>query len=379
VGSVTYYKRRQEMMKQHVYKFEFNYSRMVNGKKTKFVIPIVVHDVGYVDACCRVDEHVKKNFGDRVSEDSLIKYVGEFIEGEFKPFVEMKEEKQMKTYLEMYDEMVGVNKKVELLENRIEKFEKKQEKLKPVKTKPLSIKTKEDLFGEWYCREDVNMMKKICVAIENKRPHVLQGFDMNSMYPQAVDVCKVYRIERDQALKENEVLKDRVECLKLRNKRLEVNEKYYDGEYRKLSDEKKTHEGVINWYKKEFGRLNLIIDDMENRLEKEVVDVCKVYQIERDQALKENEALQERIDWISADSEKVYENIRFTDMENSRLLIEVSGYKKELSQLNLLMDDMENRLEKQVVAREGMLKQLREYKAEKKRMNKIIDALTEDK
>ena len=118
---------------------------------------------------------------------------------------------------------------------------------------------------------------------------------------------------------------------------------------------------------------------MENRLKKEDVDVCKVYQIERDQALKENEVLQERIDWISADSEKVYENLRFTDMENARLLVEVSGYKKELSQLNLLMDDMENRLEKQVVAREGMLKQLREYKAEKKRMNKIIDALTEDK
>ena len=205
-------------MEQHQYLFEFNYSRQVNGKKTEFVAPITVIDVSYMDACTRVDEHVQKNFADRVTEESTIKYVGEFVHGVLKPFVEVKEET-----------------------------------------------------------------------------------DVNSLYPQAMDVCKVYRIERDQALKENEELKKRVKYLIERNNRLEINEKYYDEEYRKLSDEKKTHEMVIN------------------------------------------------------------------------------GYKKELSQLNLLMDDMEDRLEKQVVARDGMLKQLREYKAEKKRMNKIIDALTEDK
>ena len=288
-------------MERHVYKFEFKYERQVNGKKTEFTVPVIVHNECFADACTKVDEFVQKNFADRVTEESTIKYVGEFVHGVLKPFVEMKEEETMKTYVEMYDEMVGVHKKVELLENRVEKFEKKLEQIKPVKTKPLSIKTNEELFGEWYCREDVNMVKKICETIESKQPHVLKQFDVASMYPQAVDVCKVYQIERDQALKENEVLKNRVKYLIERNNRLEVNEKYYDEEYRKLSDEKQTHETVIN------------------------------------------------------------------------------GYKKELSQLNLLMDDMEDRLDKQVVAREGMLKQLREYKTEKKRMNKIIDALTEDK
>ena len=289
-------------MERQVYKFEFKYDRQVNGKKTEFTVPVIVHNECYVDACTKVDEFVRKNFADRVTEESTIKYVGEFVHGVLKPFVEeVKGEEKMKTYVEMYEEMCGVQKNVEQLEKRVDYFEKKQEQLKPVKTKPLSIKTKEDLFGEWYCRGDVNMVKKVCEAIENKLPHVLQGFDVNSMYPQAVDVCKVYQIERDQALKENEELKKRVKYLIERNNRFEVNEKYYDEEYRKLSDEKQTHETVIN------------------------------------------------------------------------------GYKKELSQLNLLMDDMENRLEKQVVAREGMLKQLREYKTEKKRMNKIIDALTEDK
>ena len=288
-------------MERHVYKFEFKYERQVNGKKTEFTVPVIVHNECFADACTKVDEFVQKNFADRVTEESTIKYVGEFVHGVLKPFVEMKEEETMKTYVEMYDEMVGVHKKVELLENRVEKFEKKLEQIKPVKTKPLSIKTNEELFGEWYCREDVNMVKKICETIESKQPHVLKQFDVASMYPQAVDVCKVYQNERDQALKENEVLKNRVKYLIERNNRLEVNEKYYDEEYRKLSDEKQTHETVIN------------------------------------------------------------------------------GYKKELSQLNLLMDDMEDRLDKQVVAREGMLKQLREYKTEKKRMNKIIDALTEDK
>ena len=301
MGSVTYLLE-VYVMERHVYKFEFKYDRQVNGKKTEFTVPVIVHNDCYVDACTKVDEFVRKNFADRVTEESTIKYVGEFVHGVLKPFVEeVKEEEKMKTYVEMYEEMCGVQKNVEQLEKRVEYFEKKQEQLKPVKTKPLSIKTKEDLFGEWYCREDVNMVKKICETIESKQPHALKQFDVASMYPQAVDVCKVYQIERDQALKENEKLKKRVKYLIERNNRFEVNEKYYDEEYRKLSDEKQTHEMVIN------------------------------------------------------------------------------GYKKELSQLNLLMDDMENRLEKQVVAREGMLKQLREYKTEKKRMNKIIDALTEDK
>ena len=306
-------------MKQHVYKFEFNYSRMVNGKKTKFVIPIVVHDVGYVDACCRVDEHVKKNFGDRVSEDSLIKYVGEFIDGEFKPFVEMKEEECMligKSKKELVNLNKGLMIDVDVQKNEIktlkQRCENNHQKIESLQKRVDGFKAIANYmyglpfvriprgsgkinfdkeFGKWYCEQEVSMVKKICEAIEKQQPYTL---DANSMYPQAVDVCKVYQIERDQALKENDVL-------------------------------------------------------------------------------------QERIDWISADSEKVYENLRFTDMENDRLLNEVSGYKKELSQLNLLMYDMENRLEKQVVARDGMLKQLREYKAEKKRMNKIIDALTEDK
>ena len=313
-------------MKQHVYKFEFNYSRMVNGKKTKFVIPIVVHDVGYVDACCRVDEYVKKNFGDRVSEDSLIKYVGEFIEGEFKPFVEMKEEEYMligKSKKELVNLNKGLMIDVDVQKNEIktlkQRCENNQQKIESLQKRVDWFKAKanymfgftfvqgsrgsgkslfEEEFGKWYCEQDVNIVKKMCEAIEKQQPHTL---DANSMYPQAMDVCKVYQIERDRALKENEELKNRVKYLIERNNRLEVNEKYYDEEYRKLSDENQTHETVIN------------------------------------------------------------------------------GYKKELSQLNLLMDDMENRLEKQVVAREGMLKQLREYKAEKKRMNKIIDALTEDK
>ena len=217
MGSVTYLLE-VYVMESHVYQFEFKYDRQVYGKKTEFTVPVIVHNECFADACTKVEEFVRKNFADRVTEESTIKYVGEFVHGVLKPFVEVKEET-----------------------------------------------------------------------------------DVNSMYPQAVDVCKVYKIERDQALKENEALKKRVKYLIERNNRFEVNEKYYDEEYRKLSDEKQTHEMVIN------------------------------------------------------------------------------GYNKELSQLNLLMDDMENRLEKQVVAREGMLKQLREYKEEKKRMNKIIDALTEDK
>ena len=156
-----------------------------------------------------------------------------------------------------------------------------------------------NLFKESFIdSKTADVLQEMIKKIEKQESKV---YDVNSLYPQAVDVCKVYQIERDQALKENEELKKRVKYLIERNNRLEINEKYYDEEYRKLSDEKQTHEMVIN------------------------------------------------------------------------------GYKKELYQLNLLMDDMENRLEKQVVAREGMLKQLREYKAEKKRMTKIIDALTEDK
>ena len=404
MGSVTYLLE-VYVMERHVYKFEFKYDRQVNGKKTEFTVPVIVHNECYADACTKVNEFVRKNFADRVTEESTIKYVGEFVHGVLKPFVEEVKEEECMLIGKSKKELVNLNKglmiDVNVQKNEIktlkQRCENNQQKIESLQKRVDGFKAKANYmcglpivriprgsgkinfdkeFGKWYCEQDVNMVKKICEAIEKQQPYTL---DANSVYPQTVDVCKVYQIERDQALKENEELKERVECLKLRNKRLEVKEKYYDGEYRKLSDEKKTHEGVINWYKKEICRLNRIIDDMENRLEKEVVDVCKVYQIERDQALKENEALQERIDWISADSEKVYENLRFTDMENDRLLNEVSGYKKELSQLNLLMDDMENRLEKQVVARDGMLKQLREYKAEKKRMNKIIDALTEDK
>ena len=296
MGSVTYLLEVDEM-ERHVYKFEFKYDRQVNGKKTEFTVPVIVHDECYVNACTKVDEVVQKNFADRVTEESTIKYVGEFVHGVLKPFVEeVMEEEKMKTYVEMYEEMCGVQKTVEQLEKRVEEFEAK-EKYKGgftfVQGSIGSGKSKkyEDLLKAWSDSDDSNLIKRAIEAIEKQQVQVL---DVNSMYPQAVDVCKVYQIERDQALKENEVL-------------------------------------------------------------------------------------QERIDWISADSEKVYENIRFTDMENARLLTEVSGYKKELSQLNLLMDDMENRLEKQVVARDGMLKQLREYKVEKKRMNKIIDALTEDK
>ena len=298
MGSVTYLLEVYGM-ERHVYKFEFKYDRQVNGKKTDFTVPVIVHDECYVDACTKVDEFVRKNFADRVTEESTIKYVGEFVHGVLKPFVEeVKEEEKMKTYVEMYEEMCGVQKNVEQLEKRVEEFEAK-EKYKGgftfVQGSRGSWKSNFDKeFGKWYCEQDVNMVKKICEAIEKQQPHIL---DVNSMYPQAVNVCKVYRIERDQALKENEALKKRVKYLIERNNRFEVNEKYYDEEYRKLSDEKQTHEMVIN------------------------------------------------------------------------------GYKKELSQLNLLMDDMEDRLEKQVVARDGMLKQLREYKVEKKRMNKTIDII----
>ena len=117
-------------MEQHQYLFEFNYSRQVNGKKTEFVAPITVIDVSYMDACTRVDEHVQKNFADRVTEESTIKYVGEFVHGVLKPFVEeVKEEEKMKTYVEMYEEMCGVQKNVEQLEKRVDYFEKKQEQL----------------------------------------------------------------------------------------------------------------------------------------------------------------------------------------------------------------------------------------------------------
>ena len=289
------------MVNQYV--FEFKYKKVVFGKEKEFMNQIDVLDNNFNSACEKAIAHVQKNFSEYwCANGSSFKYVGERVKGVVKLFVEeVKEDKKMNTVYEMWSEKCLLENKVEQLEKRIAYFEKKREQIKPVKTKPLSIKTKEELFGEWYCREDVNMMKKICETIESKQPHALKQFDVASMYPQAVNVCKVYRIERDQALKENEELKKRVKYLIERNNRLEINEKYYDEQYRKLSDEKKTHEMVIN------------------------------------------------------------------------------GYKKELSQLNLLMDDMENRLEKQVVAREGMLKQLREYKAEKKRMNKIIDALTEDK
>ena len=287
----------------HQYVFEFKYKKVVFGKEIELTHGVNVLDNNYQSACKKAMEHTKDHFHQWNDEGSSFKYVGEKINGVLKPFVEeVKGEEKMKTYVEMYEEMCGVQKKVEQLEKRVEEFEAKEAYKKRftfIQDSRVSGKSNfETEFGKWYCEQDVNMVKKICEEIEKQQPQI---FDVNSMYPQAVDVCKVYQIERDQALKENEALKNRVKYLIERNNRLEVNEKYYDEEYRKLSDENQTHETVIN------------------------------------------------------------------------------GYKKELSQLNLLMDDMEDRLDKQVVAREGMLKQLREYKTEKKRMNKIIDALTEDK
>lgn len=369
MGSVTLIFGRMNGMKQHVYQFNFNYHKQVNGKKQEFIVPINTHNTCYVDACTEVDEFVQKNFAEYITEESTIKYVGEFVPGVLKPFVEVKEETDVK----MFDEMKIKKSKVEMAEMIVrlkeevmherrdrcalvkdgyllrEEVQELKEKIEDYKSVNNSLcyehgktmeenrelgsqihqlqkrvdgfKAKANYMGGFtfvqgsrgsgkkefekqrlmlngFMYTD-NTLDDIIEKIKNTQPQIfdVKIFDANSMYPQAVDVCKVYQIERDQALKENEALQKRVKYLIERNNRFEVNEKYYDEEYRKLSDEKQTHEMVIN------------------------------------------------------------------------------GYKKELSQLNLLMDDMENRLEKQVVARDGMLKQLREYKTEKKRMNKTIDII----
>ena len=51
-------------MERHVYKFEFKYERQVNGKKTEFTVPVIVHNECYADACTKVDEFVRKNFAE---------------------------------------------------------------------------------------------------------------------------------------------------------------------------------------------------------------------------------------------------------------------------------------------------------------------------
>lgn len=332
MGSVTYLLE-VYAMERHVYKFEFKYDRQVNGKKTEFTVPVIVHNECYADACTKVNEFVQKNFADRVTEESTIKYVGEFVHGVLKPFVEEVKEEEYMLIGKSKKELVNLNKglmiDVDVQKNEIktlkQRCETNQQKIESLQKQVDGFKAKAnymsgftfvqgsrgsgktnfetELFKQRFNdsfleSKTADVIQEMIKKIENTQPTII---DVASMYPQEVDICKVYRIERDQALKENEALKNRVKYLIERNNRFEVNEKYYDEEYRKLSDEKQTHEMVIN------------------------------------------------------------------------------GYKKELSQLNLLMDDMEDRLEKQVIAREGMLKQLREYKAEKKRMNKIIDALTEDK
>ena len=324
----------------HQYVFEFKYKKVVFGKERELTHEVNVLDNNYQSACKKAIEHTKDHFHQWNDEGSSFKYVGEKINGVFKPFVEEVKGEENMWLGKSRKELINLNKglmidvdvqknEIKTLKQRCEtnhqKIESLQKRVDGLKAKAnyksgftfiqdsrgsgktnfeteLFKKHFKDSFLESKTADVINEMIK---KIENKQPHVI---DVNSMYPQAVDVCKVYQIERDQALKENEAI----------NKN------------RKLM------------------RVDLENSEKMNRL-----------------LVKENE--------------KLCENIRFMDKENWSLLNAVAGYKKELSQLNLLMDDMENRLEKQVVAREGMLKQLREYKAEKKRMNKIIDALTEDK
>ena len=60
MGSVTYLLEVYGM-ERHVYKFEFKYDRQVNGKKTEFTVPVIVHNECYADACTKVNEFVRKN------------------------------------------------------------------------------------------------------------------------------------------------------------------------------------------------------------------------------------------------------------------------------------------------------------------------------
>ena len=286
----------KSMVKEHQYHFELKYNRMVNGVKKEYVVPITAINKRFTDACNRVDEYVKENFGDRVTTDSRIQYVGEFVNGKLIPFVEVKkEDKEMRT-----------------------------------KKKSYEVMEMENGFLSRY----VEQLKK-----------VIDGW-----------------IEMDNA--------KRIKISELENRMKEKQKKLnvvYNGGFQFMSgsrgsgkQEFERQRSMLNSFMYTDNTLDDIIEKVKNThpqifdvnsLYPQAVDVCKVYQIERDQALKENDALMNK----------------------------VSGYKKELGKLNLLMDDMENRLEKELIVRQGMNNQMKKWKAEMKRKNKIIDALTEDK
>lgn len=76
------------MVKEHQYHFEFRYKMMIKGRECEYEVPITAINTCYVDACNKVDEYVQKNFAEYINEKSTINYVGEFMDGVLKPFVE---------------------------------------------------------------------------------------------------------------------------------------------------------------------------------------------------------------------------------------------------------------------------------------------------
>lgn len=330
MGSVTYLLE-VDGMERHVYKFEFKYARQVNGKKTEFTVPVIVHNECYVDACTKVDEYVRKNFADRVTEESTIKYVGEFVHGVLKPFVEVKEETDVK----MFDNMKIKKSKVEL----VEVIERLKEEVKHERRDRCAL-----VKDGYLLREEVQVLKE-----------KIQKYKEDSMW----NNDRIHKLNVEIVDNSNQI-----GSLQKRIEEYEAKERCKGGftfiQDSRGSGKSKKYEDLLKaWSDSDDSNLiKRAIEAIEkqqphiidvNSLYPQAVDVCKVYQIERDQALKENEAL----------------------------LIKSNAYKKELSQLNLLMDDMEKRLEKEQLVRQGMNNQMKKWKEEMKRKKKIIDALTE--
>jgi len=282
----------EKEMIQHYYRFELRYKKMVKGEASEFIVPITAIDVCYVDACSRVDDHVRKNFGDLNISDATIHYIGEFIDGVLKKVVgDEKEDEEMRTKKKSYEVMEMENgflgryveqlkksidgwiemnnakdNEINRLEKRVKEFEEKQKEMKaeynggyfdvrninPNSCYNISLiprgsgkhKVAEELWKSEldarirYCDDDFNILKRACEMIAKQQAHVI---DVNRLYPsseklaekvvykRAIDVCEVYRKERDAVMKENESLKaERIKKRDMYNDMFKKADKYED-------------------------------------------------------------------------------------------------------------------------------------------------------
>lgn len=353
------------MVNQYV--FEFKYKKKVFGKEKELMNQIDVLDNNYNSACEKAIAHVQKNFSEYwCANGSSFKYVGERVNGVVKPFVEEVKEEEKMWMGKSKKDLVNLNKGL-LIDVGVHKNE---------------IKTLRQ-------RCDNNQQKIECLI--NKRNQAVR----DRKYLEGVCENQQEQIEgQDNKITElrYEITKQnsQIHSLEKRVKEFEEKQKEMKAEYKGgyfdckkmnpssvygfnlISRGSGKQDFLMNYQQRVMEELLNRTSEFENPISKRIsdailkhetkvydvnsmypqaVDVCNVYQIERDQALKENESLVNK----------------------------VSGYKKELGKLNLLMDDMENRLEKELIVRQGMNNQMKKWKAEMKRKNKIIDVLTEDK